>query len=125
MIISNQKYLNFSNRRTVFTNENDILHDHTNDTQHKAKIIEIPDELRRLYESQTGLEVQSTYFREPGAHTETSNTVREFVGTAITESSSTGTETIFKFDFTKDPYVLIPTSGTYNQCIFCERHYNG
>jgi len=97
-----------TNRRTVFSNENDNLHDHTNDTQQKTKIIEIPDELKRLYESQTGLEVQSTYFREPGAHTETSNTVREFVGTSITESCSTGTETVFKFDFIKEPYASSP-----------------
>ena len=87
------------------------MHDHSNDTQQKTKVIEIPEELRRLYESQTGLEVQSTYFREPGAHIETSNTVREFAGTPVTESSSTESETIFQFDFNKEHYVKSITSG--------------
>ena len=89
------------------------MHDHSNDTQQKRKVIEIPEELRRLYESQTGLEVQSTYFREPGAHIDTSNTVREFAGIAVTESSSTGSETIFKFDFNKEHYTASANTGNY------------
>ena len=87
------------------------MHDHSNDTQQKTKVIEIPEELRRLYESQTGLEVQSTYFREPGAHIETSNTVREFAGIAVTENSGTGSETAFKFDFNKEHYATSLFSG--------------
>ena len=63
----------------------------------------MPEELRRLYESQTGLEVQSTYFREPGAHVDTSNTVREFAGKLLSKDS--GLETvIFHFDFDKQHY---------------------
>ena len=70
----------------------------------------MPEELRRLYESQTGLEVQSTYFREPGAHVDTSNTVREFVGRLLSEDS--GSETIvFHFDFDKLHYAQNSISG--------------
>jgi len=99
-----------TDRRIVFENENHILHDHSNDTQQKTKVIEIPEELRRLYESKTGLEVKSTYFRTPGVHVETSNTVREFAGIAVDESSSTGSETVFKFDFNKEHYTASPIS---------------
>ena len=87
----------------IFTNKNQKIHDHTNDTHQKVKVIEVPEELRRLYESQTGLEVQSTYFREPGAHVDTSNTVREFAGKLISKDS--GLESIiFHFDFDKHHY---------------------
>jgi len=90
-------------RKVIFTNENQKIHDHSNDTHQKVKVIEVPEELRRLYESQTGLEVQSTYFREPGAHVDTSNTVREFVGNLLSKDS--GSETfIFHFDFDKQHY---------------------
>merc|ERR1712226_900729 len=90
-------------RKVIFTNQNHKIHDHSNDTHQKVKVIEVPDELRRLYESQTGLEVQSTYFREPGAHVDTSNTVREFAGRLLSKDS--GSETIvFHFDFDKQHY---------------------
>ena len=90
-------------RKVIFTNQNQKIHDHTNDTHQKVKVIEVPEELRRLYESQTGLEVQSTYFREPGAHVDTSNTVREFAGKLLSKDS--GLESvIFHFDFDKQHY---------------------
>ena len=99
-------------RRAVFTNENHNSRDHTNESQNKTKVIEIPEHLRQLYEAQTGNEVSSTYFREPGAHIDTSNTVREFVGTTLREPCTTGTETVFEFDFNHEPYETDTKPGT-------------
>ena len=105
-----QCYVSLYIRKVIFTNQNHKIHDHSNDTHQKVKVIEVPDELRRLYESQTGLEVQSTYFREPGAHVDTSNTVREFAGRLLSKDS--GSETIvFHFDFDKQHYAQNSISG--------------
>ena len=92
-------------------NENDNKHEHTNEAQNRTKIIEVPEHLRKLYETQTGHEVQTTYFREPGALVDTSNTVREFVGTLLKESKCTEAETIFEFDFSPKPYKIGPATG--------------
>ena len=105
-------YLSY--RRTIFTNENLVPNQHdTNEKQNHTKVIEIPEELRRLYESQTGHEINSIYFREPGAHVETSNTIREFVGSTSKEMSNTETETVFYFDFDHDYYEKQPMPGNY------------
>ena len=101
-----------SYRRTIFTNENLVPNQHdTNEKQNHTKVIEIPEELRRLYESQTGHEINSIYFREPGAHVDTSNTIREFVGSTSKEMSNTETETVFHFDFDHDYYEKQPMPG--------------
>ena len=91
-------------------------HEKTNEKQNHTKVIEIPEELRRLYESQTGHEINSIYFREPGAHVDTSNTIREFVGSSSKEMSNTETETVFHFDFDHDYYEKQPIPGNNGDC---------
>jgi len=61
--------------------------------------------IREQYFQQTGLDVDTSSFRAPGAHTAYANTVRSFSG-RLTSKASGGIEkeSIFDFDFTKEPY---------------------
>ena len=61
--------------------------------------------VREQYFQQTGLDVDTSSFRAPGSHTAYANTVRSFSG-RLTSKASGGIEkeSIFDFDFTKEPY---------------------
>ena len=60
---------------------------------------------REQYYQQTGLDVDTSSFRAPGAHTAYANTVRSFNGRLVSKASGgVEKEAIFEFDFTKDPY---------------------
>ena len=47
---------------------------------------------------------------------DTSNTIREFVGSSSKEMSNTETETVFHFDFDHDYYEKQPMPGNYGDC---------
>jgi hypothetical protein len=60
---------------------------------------------REQYHQQTGLDVDTSSFRAPGAHTAYANTVRSFNGRLVSRASGgVEKEAIFDFDFTKEPY---------------------
>ena len=71
-----------------------------------GKEIAIPDFLREQYFQQTGMEVATTSFREPGLHTATANTVRSFPGHSEKDDPSEPGHTAFDFDFEKEAYSL-------------------
>ena len=63
-----------------------------------------------LYRRQTGLDVDTTNFPEPGHFgIDTANTLRSFNGTPIIQSSNTGAEMLFEFDFNGAPYYQTTT----------------
>ena len=75
----------------------------------KGREIAIPEFLREQYFQQTGMEVSTTSFREPGMHTATANTVRSFPGRQA-ETFELG-HTIFSFEFEPEAYTLISNDG--------------
>ena len=65
--------------------------------------------MREQYFLQTGMEVATTSFREPGIHSATANTVRSFPGVKLLAGDSAGDKsaTSFEFDFEPEAYSLV------------------
>ena len=83
----------------------------------KKKEIKIPEFLREQYFRQTGMEVSTTSFCEPGIHTATANTVRSFPGKIRPMKETTGAETVFGFDFDASKYSLAAQPGQDEESI--------
>lgn len=74
---------------------------------HRKEIV-IPEFLREQYFLQTGMEVATTSFREPGIHSATANTVRSFPGVKLlADSAGDKSTTSFEFDFEPEAYSLV------------------
>ena len=65
-----------------------------------------------LYRRQTGLDVDTTNFPEPGHFgIDTANTLCSFNATPVIQSSNTGAEILFEFDFHRAPYYQTKTKN--------------
>lgn len=78
----------------------------------------MPDNLRKLYNDQTGKDIPPSYCRKPVGqndtylHNDQYGYVRKFIGTPLKKVSSIAMETVFKFDFGQEVYNRASKQGT-------------